>query len=276
MSLENQIYTISSDDPLNASGEYYDFNYTIKGDLSKYNRVCVLGCNIPFSYYMIDAPYNTFTLNENGSSVLITVPVGNYNFRSYATVIKNLLNTNSPNGYTYNIITSNNISEPETGKYLITCSELVSPVSLIFNNSDDVQNLLGFEAGTKTFVGGQLTSEVICDFIPVSHFFIHSSLNLQKQNDEDADTICEIYAQNNNPFSDINYINVSPQFNNRRVDCSNMTNVTPVRFTLQDYRGRYIRLNKPFTFTICFYKADETNELLKRLLLLQISKLIEK
>ena len=74
---------INSED--RASGTAGAFSYYIPND-GFYTHAIVLGCNIPVSYYLVQAPYNTFTLHEAGTNTIVTVPPGNYNVNSFKTV----------------------------------------------------------------------------------------------------------------------------------------------------------------------------------------------
>ena len=68
-----------------------------------YDSICVPQISIPISYYLIQDGYNTFTLIENGSSYLVTIPVGNYNLNSFCEVVSSLL-SNTTSIYIYKLI----------------------------------------------------------------------------------------------------------------------------------------------------------------------------
>ena len=92
------IYYLYVDSINRVSGTVGNFNYNITLPQGiAFNKVVVLNCTIPKTYYLIQAGYNTFTLRELSVNTIITIPAGNYSFNTWKTTITNLLNTNSPN-----------------------------------------------------------------------------------------------------------------------------------------------------------------------------------
>jgi hypothetical protein len=105
---DSSVFIINSADRI--SGTNGNFQYKI--DMPKnsgYDRVCLLQALIPKSYYLVASPFNTFTLSENGVNTLITVTPGNYNVRSWITLMGALLTTSSSQGYVYAIAFPNSL-----------------------------------------------------------------------------------------------------------------------------------------------------------------------
>ena len=100
-------------------------NFSYKFDIdpnSNFDMVVVLDLSIPTSYYLVQSGQNTFILEELGVPTIITVSVGNYSRSSFGNTITTLLNSNSPNSWTYSILKSNSITGPETGRFHYTVS----------------------------------------------------------------------------------------------------------------------------------------------------------
>jgi len=104
------------------SGTDSDFLYVLNMNNQIYDSVCMLQCNIPKSYYLVQAGQNTFTLVENTSSVVVSIPIGNYGRSSFKTQAQTSLNEASPHGYVYTVSISNSSSGADTGLYYFSVS----------------------------------------------------------------------------------------------------------------------------------------------------------
>ena len=82
------------------SGTHSDFSFVLEFQ-DDYDHAVVLQVNIPKSYYIVQNGLNTFILQEGLSSVVITLPYGNYSRLSFRTQLQSSLNAHSPNGWTY-------------------------------------------------------------------------------------------------------------------------------------------------------------------------------
>src|SRR5690554_4156490 len=85
-----------------------DSDFLIKVELlstEQFDRVVVLSDVIPRSYYLIQSPYNTFTLRENGVDTTITIAEGNYSYSMFKTYLQTLLNASTSQSYVYTITT---------------------------------------------------------------------------------------------------------------------------------------------------------------------------
>lgn len=236
-----------------------DSDFTIRIDLPRdrpYDRVVILNASFPKSYYLI--PKNSFfTLRELATNVNITVPEGNYNRKSFQTVITNLLNTNSPNNWTYAITYPDAFTSADLGKFNYSVSgNGGNQPSLIFNNR--LYRQFGFDMNsTNTFVGNALTSKNILKFQSEDVILINSDIC-----DNGGDTILhEVYSSGSPNLSNIIHECLAPENNSRVLTTSNSS---VYRFFITDENGQLIDFNGlNITFTILFYKKDTINDLLE-------------
>ena len=111
-----QIFYINSS--MRTAGESGNFSYQVQlPPNSNFDRVCVLQANIPISYYIVPAAFNTLTLVEGPAHITITVPPGNYTANTFASAVATLLTSSSLNTWVYNIVLST-----LTGKFLFSVS----------------------------------------------------------------------------------------------------------------------------------------------------------
>ena len=69
-------------------------NFTFKIDFpadQQYNRVVVQQVLIAQTFYLFQEGTNTFILDVGGTQFTIVIPVGNYNYKTFADVISQLL-----------------------------------------------------------------------------------------------------------------------------------------------------------------------------------------
>jgi hypothetical protein len=130
-------------------------NYTI--DLpnfptgEKFTHVCLLEANIPKSYYMVQAGFNTFTLIENGIPAVVTIPPANYSATCLRTCVGEALTAASLNGWVYTI-TAPTPTQPATGKFTFIVTGSTSQPSIVCTTN--LYEALGFAANSvNTFVG---------------------------------------------------------------------------------------------------------------------------
>src|SRR5690349_17771148 len=96
----SRIYYVNSLSRLSGTGSHFTYLIQIAKETG-FDRVCLLQANIPISYYVVQAGYNTMTLVELGVNITITVPVGNYSATSFAATFSSLLNAASTHGWAY-------------------------------------------------------------------------------------------------------------------------------------------------------------------------------
>ncbi len=203
----------------------------------EFDSVVLLKCQIPKSYYMVRDGFNTFTLTENLTSITITIPVGNYNRRSFAIVLEQLLNTASLNNFIYTVSYNNSSKEGDTGKYSFTCQGFTLPPQFVF--TENVFELLGFNPNSiNTFIGGILISSNVIKLQLEDSIYIHSDICVN----ENGDNILEVvYSSTNDPtFSIISYEMIDLETNSKNINKS-VSNT--FKFTLTNENEQQLDLN---------------------------------
>ncbi len=254
----SSIFYINSGNRL--SGTTDNFSYRIQTpEGNAYNRVAIIQCNIPISYYLVQNGFNTFTLREGISTATVTITPANYTALSFINIVVPLLNSASPNGFTYNMTLPNSYLAPSTGKYTITVTGngLVQP-SFIF--TDNVNELFGFSPyTTNTFVSSILTSTNVIKFIPEDTLFIHSDI---VDNGNQTSILQEIFHNNNTPYSNIVYQCNDIECNSRKLR-TNKSNT--YNFSISNEIGRPIDLNGlNLVFTLVLFKQNDFGEMFKK------------
>ena len=257
------IYYINSADRLAGTTENFTYELNIPSG-SSYDSVSVIQANIPVSYYLVQSGFNTFTLQEGVTSVTVTIPVGNYSASSFATVVPPLLNSASPNHWTYIMTLPNSFTQVSTGKYTFTVSGNSSQPSFIF--TDNVNELFGFRANsTATFVGNQLTSENVLKFILEDTLLLHSDIC----DNGDNSILQEIFSNNSQSFSNITFQNPDIECYSRRL----RTNESSVySFSITNEYGRGINLNGlNVVFTIVLFRRQNFTDIFKKYIKYQLT-----
>ena len=259
MPIKSKIYYIdSNEDSTVDNDDHSEFIHEL--NLKEFGRqpdkCAVLQAVIPKSYYAVQDGYNTFTLDESGTPATVTIPIGNYNRISLKNVVTGLLNSASPNGWTYTIsIDSSNVSE-DTGKYTFTSSSAGS--SIQFDPLNNVHSLLGFRSGSlNTFVGVGpyiLVSDYVCKLYKDDVIYIHSDLV-----DDHKQILQEVYSSDQPGYSNVSFHNYAIKEYSKTIRNSN----TSYRFWLSNGRERLNLNGLPWRMTIVLYWEDNTNELFR-------------
>jgi len=209
---EKRFYYINSGNALSSTSNSFSTILQIPTD-KYFDKVTVMQVALPISYYLIQSGYNTFTLRENSTSVLITIPAGNYNINAFCDVVSALLIANSPNHLTYTMTFSSSFTQAETGLITYSVNSSTVTCSFIFSSANPVNEQFGFSTGsTVSFIAGSgsssLVSQHVCSFVPENTIFINSNL---VGGDQGYDSILqEVYNQNQIPFSFIAWTNPDP------------------------------------------------------------------
>ena len=251
------IYYVNSYNRINGTDSSFSYQFqNLNSD--EFDRVVLLSASIPKSFYLIQNLANTFTLKENSTSVTITVPQGNYNRNSLMTVVKNLLNANSPNLWVYSISYPNINTTGDNGFYYFTVTGNSSQPSFIFTTS--LYEQLGFNANTTyQFSSNSLVSVNVCNLSVETTLFIHSDMS---QNYNGDNTLQEIYSNGEPSYSYINFINVCPHEYSKPLN-NDKTNV--FYFTLTDEYGNIVNTNGiNINFTVMVYKTNPFDEMVKQ------------
>lgn len=242
------------------SGTTYNFTYNINlPSDKKFNKVVVLDALIPKSYWLVQTDYNVFQLTENGTTVDVTLPVGNYNLTSFRTIVASQLTSSSPNHWTYSISYPNTNTSPDTGKLTYSVSGNSSQPSFTFSSANSLFENFGFDVGTHTFSANNLTSANVIKLQVEDKIFINSDLVAGTPNQ--FGVLQEVNVAPSPSYSSVAYQSTAPEYYAK--DVSKSTSST-YSFSLTDVHNFPINLNGlPFSFTLLFYEQNTLSEKVK-------------
>lgn len=234
-----------------------DSNFTYKLPINHnmdYDKVVLLDCSIPKSYYIVQDGLNSFILKEGINEYTITIEAGNYNRNSLKTTVQTALNTVSSWDYT---ITNANINTTvDDGKYTFTVANNSSQPSFIFTNG--LYEQLGFNSDSiNDFVDDTLKSTNIVNLNPEGTLFIRSDICSNEQDN----ILQNIISVQNSTFSYIVFTNsgiieYSKNFSQSKYNV--------YRFKLTDENGNEINLNGlNLVFTLMIYKMNRVDNLIQ-------------
>lgn len=254
MSAISEVFHIYIDSHNRLSGTDTNFTYSIAFPTGIiYDRVVLLNAIIPKSYYLINSRNNTFTLRENTTDVTITIPVGDYLLNTFRTVIQGLLNTNSPNGWTYTVTYPNINTQANTGKYTFNVSgNSGSQPSIIITNN--LYEQFGFNRNsTNTFVSDTLTSVNVIKLQVEDRLLINSNI-VQGKSQIDTCVLQEINAAPSPDFSTIVYQCTAPEHYSKPLNYGQ--NVYD--FSITDEDGQVLDTNGlNNNFTLCVFRTNK-------------------
>ena len=247
------VINFSSQDRIEGTNNANFTSLPIDLGVHTYNSVCLVQASIPRSFYNVPELFRTFNLIEDGVSTSITIPAGSYNKSNLLTVLKTYLNSNSPNGWAYNINYSS-ASVGDTFHYTFSVSGNTSQPSFEFTNAMFRQ--LGFNQNTTyEFTADTLESINCIDLAYINRCYIKT--DMIQSNDGTLDQILNYgsyqmlsfcyYQQNNFDLNTRDF---------------NQNNKTSWNFSLVDEFGQLIDLNGiAWTFSVCFYERSDTHEI---------------
>jgi hypothetical protein len=229
---------------------------------NQYDSVALVQASIPRSFYNVPTSYRTFTLRELGVNYTITMTAGSYNKINLATNLATRLTASSGNGWTYSV-TYPSASQPDTFKYTFSVTGNTGQPSLIF--TDSMFRQLGFEENTTyAFSANSLVSVNCINLAYISRAFIKSNVCINAQDD----VLEEILNYGSYPMLSLAYFQqVSFDLNTRNY---NPGNTNSWLFSLVDSFDQEIDLNGvPWSFSLVFYKRNDTHEIHKNELLIK-------
>lgn len=245
-----QIFYIDSS---KGQGKNENFTYTFQFDQTlEFDRCCILQLLIPMSYWLIQEDQNTFILNEGiNKEVTIYLPLGNYNRRSLASVLSNILTSNSPSSFTYLVTFPNIATTNDQGLYTYNVSNngSVQPQFIFQNNA--TTEALGFQSNsTNNFVSNTLISTSVIKLKPEDQLFLHSDLCSNKNDD----IIQEVYSAGNATFSNILFQQFDVESNSKDISFNKNNSY---KFYLTDENNTILNLNgQNMTITLMLYKKN--------------------
>jgi hypothetical protein len=254
---DKQIFFVDSNDRLPGSNSNSDFFYSFDFDKGReFDRVALLQCLIPVSYYMIQAEQNTFILIEGSNQATVTITPGNYNRRSFAVSLTSFLNLASPGGYTYSITFPTVGTEADNGfyTYSVTGNGSVQP---IFEIGNYCYEAMGFDANSiNNFVSNTLTSTNVIKLKAEDQLYLHSNICSNKNND----ILQEIFAFNVPSYGNILFQQFDAESNSKDF-VNNQNNI--FHFYLTDENDTILNLNgQNITFSIMLFKKNSVWQLL--------------
>ncbi len=255
-------YRIIYVDSNKGSGNPSDFSFDLQLDPSvTYTHVCLLAANIPASYYSVQAKFQTFTLRENSVNTTITVPVGFYKKKTFATEISNQLTASSSQGWIYTVT-----FQDRTAKYQYDVSGNGGMQPEI-NVASSMFKHLGFRKNsTNVFVGDTLTSSNVIDISGEGVLLIRTDMPFVAYGNN---ILHEIFTAGFPPMSRIRFENKTIEAYSKKL--AEGFNSSTFRFFLtsepeESDTGEFVQLNgQPVFYTFLFYKKNQTNSIISDL-----------
>jgi hypothetical protein len=249
------------------SGTNSNFN-SIPVDLGNnaFDTVCLVQASLPKSFYNVPSGYNTFTLEENLTSVTVTIPAGSYTRINLQSVLASVLTAASPNGLTYTVSYPAS-TVADTFHYTFTVNSAVITCLLSFSSSSPFRQL-GFESGatyafTPAIGSSSLESVNSLNLSYILRAFIKTDLVTNA-----TDSILEeILNFGSYPASSVvHYQQYNFDMNSRALSLGNKNSWN---FVIQDAFGQEIDLNGiPWAFSVVFYQRNKTAEIHKNELMI--------
>lgn len=256
-------YYINSAQRDTGTASNFTFNLdTLPND--HFTHACVLQAKIPLSFYLVRPGINTFKLIEDGLSVTITIPEGNYNYVSFSDTLVPLLNTNSPRSWKYDMTLNKT-----TAKFTFTVTDNIGNAQPQFQFFNWLYEQFGFDKNqTFTFEANKLVSKNVVSFVPETTLYIHSSLVGDGIN---QGVLQEIYANDDIPFSVVTYqLTTDPKAYSKRIRDVNVLNAS---FNIQDEDDNLIDTNgQAVQITLLLYREDNFKDIFKTYVKYVVSK----
>lgn len=271
------IYDSSSTSPIVISfnskdrigGSNSDFiSQPIDLGINKYDSVCLVQASIPRSFYNVATNYNTFTITEPAPllrTFSVSLTPASYNKINLATSLGTAMTSASlasGNAWTYSVSYPSALVG-DTFKYTFSVTgNGVNQPSLIFTTNMNRQ--LGFEENTTyAFTSNSLVSVNCINLSYITRAFIKSNVCLNAQDG----ILEEILNYGSFPMLSLCYYQQLSFDLNTRTYNDSVTNAW--NFSIVDSFDRLIDLNGiPWSFSLVFYKRNDTHELHKNDLLI--------
>jgi hypothetical protein len=171
---ENKLIMLNTRYATRMNGTFLsDLQFPFKGILTDEedivsSNICVMNCQIPISYYIINESNNQFLYDSNW----ITIPFGNYNANSLITILKTLMNGVIPLSVSDIVLTSS------TGKLTFTFATsrtLNFPTTFSTGLSGNFSYLIFGSTAGSLFTGTSITLPFPLNLLGVNRLAIRSS-----------------------------------------------------------------------------------------------------
>ncbi len=270
MLVNNPYYVyINSRERINQDDPDENFTYSINfPDGQTFTHVVCLNVLIPKSFYLIQTGVNEgiFQLDENGVTVTVTLPVGNYLLSAFKKVVGAAMTAVSPNSLTYTLTYSTSTTTADIGKWVYTQND-GSIQSTIITNGHLFEPLGFLSNSTNAFTGTSLTSTAVIKLQSEDRLLLHSNL----VNNGRDDILVSINSISNVNYSSIAWECPAPEYYVHELN-SNKNNT--YSFSLTDENNEIIQLNNlNLNCTLLFFKADNIYQDIRNMMKILISKL---
>lgn len=191
-------------------------------------KLSVQSCVIPYSFYNVDGFNDTLVYNVNGgSSIVITIPQGNYNVSSLRTYLLSVMT-----GFTITYTSMNN-----------TFTFTHPTYDFSFKASSTCMEILGFEENVvHDSISKTMTSTCSINLFTIRNIYIQSNnlitYNINHTTPNNASILCSIPISSGQN-SVINYYNS----NNVKSTIDSVTNFITLHLCLTDQDGAILDLN---------------------------------
>jgi hypothetical protein len=259
------IYHIDSHQRI--TGSHQDGTYKIELDgykIQDFDRVVILSATIPKSYYCIENGFKIFSIFEDGSENIITIPEGTYSASQFKDTLPQILTSSSLKGYTYTMSFSS-----ITAKFTYTVTGRVDPVAeqVYIRTTRNVYEQLGFTANNDFYFSsdpsGVLVSTTVIDMSPENNIFIRS--DICQSADNNSDILQDLQGSGVPPYGQINYQCTNLEGYSKGLN--NNSNIYRFYITNEDDEGqgqRILQLNdKNWTATLLLYKRTTLPKMIK-------------
>ena len=253
---DSQIVYINSRDRTSGTDSDFTYNVNLRPG-NDYDKVVMLQAAISKSFFAIQTGYNTMTLSENGKTISVSLPAGNYTRKVMAAQIATSLTAASVtlgNNWTYTVTYPKSASQVDNGYYVYEVSGATSQPAFIFGSVSEnfIYLCFGFDpSSTNTFTGNTLTSTNVINLQAEDAIFIHSDCCIN-YNDN---ILQEIYAN----VGSISYSNIYWQNYNISAYSKKLTGNTSneFRFYITNEDGVPLNFNgQNVQWTLLFYHED--------------------
>ena len=250
------IFFVNPDDRVAGNNNSFSFKINLPPN-NNYDRVALLQCKIPKTYYLIRPRLNFFLLREITTRTRINIPVGNYTISAFRATLETLLNQASITSglnWTYAVSYPNEQTEVNTGKFTFTVAGNAGNQPRLIIRDNSIAKPIGFNTNTSNrFINDTLTSTNVINLQAEHTVYIRSDVC---RNGDNSDILQEIDTSVKF-FEEIVYQTTDVEANAKEIT-TNKHNV--YKFHLTDARGREVDLNgNNWSFSLLFYKHNDTD-----------------
>ena len=252
-------------------------NFTFKIDFpadQQYNRVVVQQVLIPQTFYLFQEGTNTFILDVGGVQFTIIIPVGNYNYKTFATVISELLTETNDKQYSYTCLYTDGVAGASTNKYVFNISPAPNETITFIFTSIKPAEVMGFDttriAGqsvaslhdaipSAVFDGPKLYPPFCYNFAVEQSFLILTDMVTNNVLIEMLDVGIGLGSIS---FTS-NSLDSYSRYYNKVASNANTFTLTNEDYTVIDLKGANM------LFSLLFYRSDDTNILTRQSMMLK-------